>query len=73
MIIFADMTPEELKSELDKTDLPDTFRLSAWENIGNVRTFLDTQFQLVEQAGMSYERTPAWDRLMRFRKAVSGD
>lgn len=64
------MTPEELKSELAGKTLPTEMRLSEWEHIGNVQGFLDTEFQLVEQAGARYESTPAWERLMRFREVI---
>lgn len=64
------MTPEELKSELSGMELPKTFRLSAWENITDVRGFIEAQFQRVEQAGYRWERSPAWDRLIRFYEAI---
>lgn len=64
------MTPEELKAEFAGMKLPETIRISPWENVTNVKNFIDSHFQLIEQAGSRWERTPAWERLLRFYHAI---
>ena len=54
--------------DLPKSDV----KMSEWEHIGNVQHFLETQFQICEQAGVKYSASPAWERLIRFYEVVKG-
>lgn len=65
------MTPQEIQESLKLISLPKSYKLSAWEHIEDVNYFLRVQFGIVEQAGESYQKNPAWERLVRFYESVS--
>lgn len=64
------MTPQELKAEFDGMELPESIRISPWENVTNVHNFIESHYMLLDQAGHKWERTPAWERLLRLRDAM---
>ncbi|WP_372340071.1 DUF6965 family protein [Parapedobacter lycopersici] len=51
-------------------NLPATFKLSAWENIVDVKGFLDTSFDIVKAWPRGLDSCPAWERLLRFHQAI---
>lgn len=52
--------------------LPESHRMSAWENVTDVNRFLDSHFSIVDGAGDKYAKTPAWERLERFYESLGG-
>lgn len=53
--------------------LPQSVQLSEWEMVVDVRRCIDTNVQLMEQAGLRAEQTPAWERLQRLYSVLRAE
>lgn len=65
------MIPQELKGKLQGMKLPESHRMSAWENISDIKRFLQVEFSIVEELGDKYAKAPEWDRLVRFYESLA--
>lgn len=65
------MNPTEIIQQLNSMELPKEIQISEWEYVSDVRLCIDTQVQLMEQAGPKALQTPAWERLQRLYKVLT--
>lgn len=67
------MNPTEIIQQLNSMALPQSVQLSEWEMVVDVRRCIDTNVQLMEQAGLRAEQTPAWERLQRLYSVLRAE
>lgn len=67
------MNPTEIIQQLNSMALPQSVQLSEWEMVVDVRRCIDTNVQLMEQAGLRAEQAPAWERLQRLYSVLRAE
>lgn len=67
------MNPTEIIQELNSMSLPESVQLSEWEVVVDVRLCINTNVQLMEQAGTHALQSPAWERLQRLYAVLTAE
>lgn len=70
-VTFAGMNPTEVIQQLKSMQLPQSIKLSEWENVVDVRLCISFNISLMVKAGPRAEQTPAWERLQRLYMALT--